>query len=95
MIIKLNKFGSIFVSREGGREAWAAFQPTLRNIDSNEKIKVSFDGVLAFSSGWADEFITPLRNKFEDRIILPETNNPSVKASLEILDENRGQTNSI
>jgi hypothetical protein len=89
MIIELKKFGNTLISRQDGREALVTFQATLREITSQEAIEIDFDGVLSFSPGWADEFITPLRSKFEDRVILRETNNPSVKATMEILDENR------
>ena len=90
MVILLKKFGGTLISRQAGREALAAFQPTLQSISATENIEIDFDGVLTFSPSWADEFITPLRNKFGERVILHETSNPSVKASLEILDENRG-----
>ncbi|TSC56582.1 MAG: Uncharacterized protein Greene071421_112 [Parcubacteria group bacterium Greene0714_21] len=85
MIIELNKFGTTLVSRQAGREAWAAFQPTLRTITSQENIEVSFDGVLTFSPSWADEFITTLKKQFGDRVILSASDNPSVKATLDIL----------
>lgn len=89
MIIELKKFGGTLISRQAGKEALAAFQPTLLSISEIENIEIDFNGILTFSPSWADEFITPLRNKFGDRVILHETSNPSVKASLEILDENK------
>lgn len=85
MIIELSKFGSTLISRQAGREAWAAFQPTLQAIAEKENIKVNFDNVLTFSPSWADEFITPLKKQFGDRVTLQETSNPSVKATLDIL----------
>ena len=90
MIIELKKFGGTLISRQAGKEALAAFQPTLQSISATETIEIDFDGVLTFSPSWADEFITPLRNKFGNRVVLRETSNPSVKASLEILDESNG-----
>ena len=90
MIIELKKFGNTLISRQAGREALAAFQPTLQDISATETIEIDFDGVLTFSPSWADEFLTPLRNEFGSRVILHETSNPSVRVSLEILDENRG-----
>ena len=86
MIIKLNKFGTTLVSRQTGREAWAAFQPALQTITPEENIEVSFDDVLTFSPSWADEFITPLKKEFGNRVVLRETSNPSVKATLDILE---------
>jgi hypothetical protein len=85
MIIELSKFGGTLISRQAGREAWAAFQPTLRTVGREEKIEVSFDNILTFSPSWADEFITPLRKEFGGQVILRETTNPSVKATLDIL----------
>ena len=86
MIIELSKFGNTLTSKQEGQEAWLAFQSTLHTVDSKETIEISFDDVLTFSPSWADEFITPLKRKFGDRIILHKTNNPSVKATLEILE---------
>ena len=89
MIIELKKFGNTLISRQAGREALAAFQPTLQDISATETIEIDFDGVLTFSPSWADEFLTPLRNEFGSLVILHETSNHSVRVSLEILDENR------
>jgi len=86
MIIKLKKFGNTLISRQAGREAFAAFQPTLRNINPAEKLEIDFEGVLTFSPSWADEFLTPFIKEFGDRVILCTTDNPSVKATLEILE---------
>ena len=86
MIIELKKFGTTLVSRPAGREAWVAFQPTLQTVSPKEKIEVSFDDVLTFSPAWADEFITPLRKEFGSRVVLRQTNNPSVRATLDILE---------
>ena len=86
MIIELKKFGNTLISRQAGREALAAFQPTLRNINPAEKLEIDFEGVLTFSPSWADEFLTPLIKEFGDRVILRTTDNPSVKATLEILE---------
>lgn len=85
MIIKLSKFGTTLISRPAGREAWAAFQPTLQTIIPEENIEVSFDDILTFSPSWADEFITPLKKEYGSRVVLRETSNPSVKATLDIL----------
>ena len=86
MIIELKKFGTILISRQAGREALAAFQPTLQGINPEENIEINFEGVLTFSPSWGDEFLTPLAKKFGSRLILTATDNLSVKATLEILD---------
>jgi hypothetical protein len=83
----LKKFDNILISRQAGREAFLAFSPVLKDLKENESIKVSFDGVITFSPAWGDEFLTPLLNKYGSRLILMKTDNPSVKATLEILGQ--------
>lgn len=87
MIIELKKFGTTLISRQAGREAFAAFQPTLRSVSPEERIEINFEGVLTFSPSWAGEFLTPLIKKFGNRVILRSTENLSVKATLEILEK--------
>jgi len=86
MVIKINKFGSILVSRPAGKEAYLAYSPTLRQINNIEKIVVDFEGVEVLTPSWADEFITPLLEQFTNRVSLINTDNPSVKESLRILN---------
>ena len=85
MIIELKKFGTTLISRQTGREAFAALQPILRDVKSDENVEVDFDGVLTFSPSWGDEFLTPLLNTYGDRLSLKNTNNPSVQATLDML----------
>lgn len=85
MIIELKKFGTMLVSRPSGKEAWLAFQPTLANISESEDVIVDFEGVLVLTPSWADEFLTQLLIRFKDRVELRNTDNASVKATLEIL----------
>lgn len=87
MDVALKKFGTTLLSRPSGKEALAAFQPSLKEIKDDEKIFVDFSGVVTFSPSWGDEFLTPLAEKFADRFILKNTRNPSVQATLEILEE--------
>lgn len=84
MNIELKKFGTTLVSRPAGKEAWLAFQPTLNELKNNEKIIVDFDGVIVLTPSWADEFLTPLKQKFK-QVDLINTKNPSVEATLSIL----------
>lgn len=85
MIIQLKKFGTTLVSRPSGKEAWLAFQPVLNQISPNEEIIVDFDGVVVLAPSWADEFLTPLHDKFKERVDLHTIDNPSVEATLAIL----------
>ena len=85
MIIQVKKFGATLVSRPSGREAWLAFQPVLNEISADEDIIVDFADVAVLTPSWADEFLTPLYNRFDGRVKLLNIDNPSVKATLDIL----------
>lgn len=87
MQITLSKFGTILTSRQSGREAFAAFQPTLEGLSSNESIEVDFTGVTTFSPSWGDEFLHPLHVAYGSRLFLSATKNPSVQVTLEIVEE--------
>lgn len=91
MLIELKKFGTILISRQTGKEAALASQLLFRDVKEDEIIEVDFDGVLTFSPSWGDEFLTPLLNKYGDRLVLKNTNNPSVKATLDILQTSVGK----
>jgi len=87
MKIELKKFGTTLISRQTGREAFSALQAILRDVKENENIEIDFDGVLTFSPSWGDEFLTPLLNTYGERLTLKNTGNPSVRATLEILQK--------
>jgi len=91
MIIELKKFGTTLISRQTGREAFSALQAILRDIKEKENIEIDFDGVLTFSPSWGDEFLTPLLNTHGERLILRNTENPSVQATLDILEKTIGK----
>lgn len=86
MKIKLIKFGNILTSRQDGREALVALGPQLQNLTEDEQIVIDFEEVVTFTPSWADEFITKLDEQFGNRVTLVNTNNPSVKATLDILE---------
>lgn len=87
MTIFLKKFGTTLGSRQLGREAFAAFKPSLDGIKDSEKVVVDFDGVVVLTSSWGDEFLSPLLKMFRDRLVLKNTSNLSVKATLKLLEE--------
>lgn len=87
MKIYLKKFGTTLTSRQAGREALAAFQPSLKDITASEPLEVDFEGVITFSPSWGDEFISPLQSQFGERLTLINTANSSVKATLELLEK--------
>jgi len=91
MLIELKKFGTTLISRQTGKEASLASQSLFMGITESEPIELDFDGVLTFSPSWGDEFLTPLLNKYGDRLVLKNTSNPSVKATLEILQTTIGK----
>jgi len=86
MIIELKKFGTTLISRQAGKEAFAAFQSSLSDVPE-EDIIADFDGVITFSPSWGDEFLTPLLQRYNSRFKLLNTENSSVKATLEILEK--------
>ena len=91
MRIQLSKFGSMLMSRDSGREAWAAMQPTLQPLGDAEAVDVDFAGVLVFSPSWGDEFLSPLLERFGERITLHDTENLSVQESLKLLEQIHGR----
>lgn len=82
MIIELKKIGDILASREAGREAYLAFLPTLNSLGSNEKIIIDFKGVSVLTPSWACEFITPIRQKYDERLSFINDSNSSVQAAM-------------
>ena len=87
MVIQLKKFGVTLTSRPNGKECYNAFRPELRKVSQTEKIIIDFDGINTFSPSWADEFLTPLQTEFGDRIILRDSPNLSVKATVNFLEK--------
>ena len=87
MIIALQKFGTTLISRQTGREALSAFKPSLNNVSNDENIEVDFEGVITFSPSWGDEFLTPLLREYGDRLVLKNTQNLSVKATIDLLEQ--------
>ncbi len=87
MRIELKKFGTTLTSRQMGSEASRALQPMLRAVKTDENVEVDFDGVLTFSPSWGDEFLTPLLRELGDRLVLLPSDNLSVKATINLLEE--------
>lgn len=87
MKIYLKKFGTTLISRQSGREAFAALQSQLSVLKEGEELELDFKGVITFSPSWGDEFLSPLLKEYGSRLILINTSNPSVKATLELLEK--------
>ncbi|MEK7530218.1 MAG: DUF4325 domain-containing protein [Patescibacteria group bacterium] len=91
MKLQLKKFGTTLSSRQAGLEAYNAIHPSLNHLSVEETIEVDFDGVITFSPSWADEFLTRLKKEYEGRVLLLRSDNPSVKATLDLLEEIYGK----
>ncbi len=75
----------VLTSRPAGKEAYLAAKAYSLPAQGDEIIEVDFSGVQVLAPSWADEFITPLRTEFPDRVVLLPCDNASVKAALEII----------
>ena len=69
MKLQLEKFGKTLISRELGSEALKALQSILRELSKDEELEIDFSGVLTLSPSWADEFLSPLLNQLDDKLI--------------------------
>ena len=87
MTIFLKKFGTTLNGRQFGKESFAAFESSLKDVRRDEKIIVDFEGVVTFTPSWGDEFLGPLFKKFGERLALKNTINPSVQATLKLLEK--------
>lgn len=87
MIIELIKFGTTLSSRQTGKEALAGFNAILNEVADDELVYVDFSGVNTFTPSWGDEFLTQLLYRFKDKLILKQTDNPSVNTTIDILEE--------
>lgn len=92
MGIRVKKFGSVLTSRQAGKEAYSAYAPHLKSIKEQEDLAVDFEGVAVFSPSWADEFLTPLHERFADRLTLKNLQNPSVSLTISTLEKAHGIT---
>ena len=87
MKTELKKFGTTLISRQNGREAFAAYRPQLSTLGDNETLELDFEGVITFSTSWGDEFLSPLVKQYGSRLVLSHTENLSVKATIELLEK--------
>jgi len=91
MTIFLEKFGTTLNGRQFGKESFAAFEPSLKNVKDDEKVIVDFKGVVTFTPSWGDEFIGSLFRKFGERLTFKNTENLSVQATLKLLGKIYGK----
>ena len=72
------------MSRPAGKDAYLAATAYLfKTLSPDEEIIIDFAGVKVIGPSWADEFITPLKEKYkENHVTFVNADNPSVKATL-------------
>jgi hypothetical protein len=87
MIIQIKKFGTTLTSRDSGREAYSRLKIILKDIRQDEELILDFSGIDTFTPSWADEFITKLFEEYRNKKVLINIDNPSVKATLELLSD--------
>jgi len=83
MVIAINNFGDILMSRPAGREAFLMAKAyVFTEIKENDDIILDFDGIKVLAPSWADEFISGIKKEYSNRVQYVNTENPSVKATL-------------
>lgn len=88
MRIEIKKLGTVLSSRPAGKEALLAVRASLlRGVEKTEELELDFDGVDVLAPSWADEFVTPLSEEWGVNLRCVNTENPSVKVTLEFLKE--------
>lgn len=85
MRIEIKKFGEMLTSRPAGKEAYLSAKAYILPADVEEEIILDFSGVDVLTPSWADEFITKAMEDYPDKISFEHTENPSVRATLDIL----------
>lgn len=77
----------MLTSRQSGKDAYSEYQPLLAEKTSGDSVIIDFDGVSSLSPGWADEFLTPLLERYGELVKLKNTSNQSVALTVEMLEE--------
>jgi len=87
MIVDINNFGDILLSRPAGREAFLMAKAyVFKEIKTNDDIILDFDKIKVLTPSWADEFITGIKSAYTNTVQYLNTENPSVKASLKAIE---------
>ena len=88
MIVKINNFGEILMSRPAGREAFLLAKAyVFKELKESDEIILDFGEIKVLAPSWADEFITGIKLEFSNLIQYINTENPSVKATLKTILE--------
>ena len=87
MVVTVSNFGDILMSRPAGREAFLMAKAyVFKEIKENDDIILDFDVIKVLAPSWADEFISGIKKEYSNRVQYVNTENPSVKATLKIID---------
>ena len=88
MVIPVNNFGDILMSRPAGREAFLMAKAyVFKGIKEDDEITLDFNGIKVLAPSWADEFISGVKSEYPNSVQYINTENPSVKASLKTVLE--------
>ena len=83
MIINMSDYGDMLMSRSSGREDFLKTEAYILKDIEEQEIILDFKDVKVLTPSWADEFITGLKNKTKFSITYKNTDNPSIKATLQ------------
>ena len=87
MIVDINNFGDILLSRPAGREAFLMAKAyVFKELKNNDDIILDFDKIKVLTPSWADEFISGIKAEYANTMQYLNTENPSVKASLKTIE---------
>lgn len=86
MIIRLSQFGTLLISRPAGREAYLVAKAYILP-SQDENIEIDFSDVKVVTPSWLDEFLTPIKKEYGERVKLFPTTNSTVIASLAIIEK--------
>ena len=86
MKIQIKNFGDILMSRPAGREDFLKAQSYVFNeLKPDEVLYLDFSDVKVLAPSWADEFITGIKNNYNNKIEYINTDNESVTDTLKFL----------
>lgn len=87
MKVEIKKFGDILISRPAGLEASRVFRAYFKPPTSSEVIEFDFSGVAVLAPSWIDEFITQIKDHFQNPISFLPSTNASVTESLKFISQ--------
>ena len=86
MLIDIGNFGNVLISHPAGKDAFLfAKSYVLNELHDSEMIKLDFGNVKVLTPSWADEFISGIRDNYQNTIKFINTQNESVSSSLKTL----------